>query len=272
MSRKKPRPGPESLGLPCTGVDHHAHLDMGEYDGELAEVLDRARGAGVAMVGNVFLGPEAYKRNASLLRERKEVFFQLGVHPHDASTWNEKTGAQIEEAFKEDDRLRALGEIGLDFYYDMSPRDVQREVFREQLSLAKELEVPVVIHCREAREDTFRILDDMGFRDRPLMWHCFGGDREFAGAVLERGWHISVPGPVTYSKAMELQEAVGTIPANRLTLETDCPFLAPEPWRGKRNEPAFLAFTAVAVAKLRGVDPAELWEQCGETAKRFFGI
>lgn len=283
MGKKKtsrPRPTPESLQLPLVGVDTHAHLDMapdksgngdfGFRGDELPEVLARARAAGVARVGNVFLGPEALARGAHLFDGHPGVFFILGVHPHDASSWNAGVAAAMEAAFRTETRLKALGETGLDFHYDYSPRDVQAAAFCEQLELARQLDVPPVIHSREAWSETLAVLDDMGFRDRPLVWHCFGGGPDMADAVLSRGWTVSVPGTVTWRKADALRAAVARVPLDRLVLETDCPYLAPDPWRGKRNEPAMTAFTAAAVAEVKGMEPAELWRATADTAARVF--
>ena len=273
MSKKKMvRPLPESLGLPRTGVETHAHLDMEPLAADMDGVLHRAAAAGVDLLGQVFLGPEAYERNAALFAAREQVFFLLGAHPHDAASVTDDSLTRMEQAFGRDERLKAMGEIGLDFYYDHSPRDAQVLAFRDQLALARSLDLPVVIHSRDAFAETLAILDDLGFGDRPLLWHCFGGDTAMAEAVLARGWRISLPGPVTYARNAALREAVARIPVERMVLETDCPYLAPEPWRGKTNEPALMAFTARAVAELKALDPAELWTRCGDTAREFFGL
>jgi TatD DNase family protein len=272
MAKKKQRPSPATLGLPPGGVDTHVHVDMRHLAEDLPGVLERAAEAGVSCMGNVFLGHANYIRNKVLFEGRDEVFFMLGVHPHEAVEVNDAELAAIEAAFREDDRLKALGEVGLDYYYDTSPREVQRAAFREQLALAEDLDVPLVLHCRDAEEDAFAILDDMGFADRPLLWHCFGKDRAIAEEILKRGWTISIPGPVTYRKNEALREAAAMIPLESLVLETDCPFLSPEPWRGKPNEPAYLAFTAVEVARIKNMPPEDIWAATADTAKAFFQI
>lgn len=275
MSKKKsrPRPDPATLGLAREGVESHAHLDMGEYDGEgVGAVLDRAAAAGIAQVGNVFLGPAAYLAHRELFRDRPEVFFLLGVHPCDAAKVAVEDIAAMEAAFRADARLRAVGEIGLDYYWDAGTAEAQKRLFREQLELARGLGRPAVIHSRDAEADTLSILDDMGFRDRPLVWHCFGGGADLAREIFSRGWLLSIPGPVTYPKNVALAEAVAAMDLSRVLLETDAPYLAPEPWRGKRNEPAFLAFTCLRVAELMGREPAEVWRATGENAKRVFGL
>jgi TatD DNase family protein len=275
VSKKKsrPRPEPASLGLPCVGVESHAHLDMGEYDEEgVGAVLDRARAAGVSAVGNVFLGPAAYAAHRERFDGRSEVFFLLGVQPCDAAKAGPGDVAAMAAAFAAEARLRGVGEIGLDYYWDAATAEAQKRLFREQLELARGLGRPAVIHSREAEADTLAILDDMGFRDRPLVWHCFGGGAELAGAIFSRGWHLSIPGPVTYPKNVALARAVAAMDLSRVLLETDAPYLAPEPWRGKRNEPAFLAFTCLRVAELTGREPAEVWRLTGDNARRVFGL
>lgn len=269
---KKLREQPEALGLPAGGVETHAHLDMEPFAEDLDAVLDRAEACGVSRIGQVFLGPEAYEQGRGLFASRPGVFFLLGLHPHEAKDWTEDMLAAMRRAFAADPRLRAVGEIGLDFFYDYSPRDVQRRVFAAQLQLAREVGRPVVIHSRDALDETFEVLEAEGFRDRPLLWHCFGGDTAFARRVLDNGWLISIPGAVTWKRSEELHEAVAMIPMDRLVLETDCPFLAPDPWRGKRNEPAYIGFTARAVAQLKGLPVEDVWRATADNAVRFFGL
>lgn len=270
VSKKKERELPETLGLAPVGTDSHAHLDGREYD--VHAVLDRALACGVRTVGNVFLGPQAYRAGRAIFEWRPDVFFLLGVHPHEAVKMSEGDLEDMRTAFQEDARLRAVGEIGLDYYYDFSPREDQQHWFRRQLALARELDQRVVIHCRDAEDDCLAMLDAMGFGGRPLLWHCFGLGPDWARLLVERGWHISVPGTVTYARAEDLREAVRIIPAERLLLETDAPYLSPEPYRGKRNEPALLGFTAREIARLRGEDMNELWKRCGDNARDFFGL
>lgn len=270
VSKNKERQLPETLGLPPVGADSHAHLDGRGYD--LDAVLARARACGVRTVGNVFLGPKAYHEGRALFEEFGDVFFLLGVHPHDAAKMTQGDLEAMRAAFGTDSRLRAVGEIGLDHYYDFSPKEDQRRWFLSQLALAKELDQPVVIHCRDAEDECLAILDQAGFAGRPLLWHCFGLGPDWARLIAERGWHISVPGTVTYARSEALREAVKIIPADRLHLETDCPYLSPEPYRGKNNEPALLGFTAREIARLRGEDVAGLWQRCGDNTRKFFGL
>ena len=276
MSKKKknsaPPIAPESLGLPPGGADSHAHLDDKRFADDLDAVMDRARATGLGLIGNVFTSLEEWDEAGARLAVYPELFFILGIHPISADLWSDAAHARLRQIFAENPRLKAVGEIGLDYYWDNQPRDLQDRVFRAQLGLARELDLPVVIHCRDAVNDTLAILLDEGFSGKALLWHCFGQDAAVAETILGHGWHISVPGPITFPANTALQDAVKIIPDNRLLLETDCPYLAPEPWRGRRNEPAFTAFTAQAVAKLRGQDPAQLWTLCGNNTRRFFGV
>ncbi|NDV22333.1 TatD family deoxyribonuclease [Desulfovibrio sp. JC022] len=269
---KKNRALPQSVGINIPGVETHAHLDLEEFREDLPEVLTRAKESGVGKIGNVFLGPQAYHENKKLFADYPEVFFLLGVHPNDSGKFVEDDIEAMRDAFKTEPRLKAVGEIGLDFYWDRVPYDVQEDVFRKQLKLADELDLPVVIHSRDAHERTIEVLEDFGWSGKPLLWHCFGGDAETAKRIVDHGWYISVPGPVTYKKNEIAQEAVKSIPLDRLVLETDCPFLTPEPWRGKRNEPAFVVFTAAKVAELKEMDVNELWKACSENAHKFFNL
>ncbi|MEG2005063.1 MAG: TatD family hydrolase [Bilophila sp.] len=273
MSKKKdgPRPLPETLGLPCTGADSHAHLDSKGLIEDLSGVLERAQRAGVAHIGQVFLGPAAYHAFKDALAAYPWVFFLLGIHPCDAAECTPAVVDAMRTAFLEDTRLRAVGEIGLDLYWKDCPFAVQEAAFRVQLALARETKRPVVIHSRDAAAETLRILESEHFAGHPLLWHCFSGDAvAHLDRILANGWYVSIPGPVTYPSSQELRDVLVRIPADRLLVETDCPYLTPLPWRGKTNEPALVAFTAAAVAAARNEDLATLWTRCGENTLRFF--
>ncbi len=266
------RTAPQDFALPAVGIDTHAHLDLKPLRRDVPGALERAKAAGLAGIGNVFLGPEAYRKHAALFAEHPEVFFVLGIHPHEAASVSDDSLAEVERAVREDSRIKALGETGLDFFHDRSPRQAQEQGFQAQLRLARELELPVVIHSRDADDQTVKILLQEGFRDRPLMWHCFGREAAFAEEIVSYGWMISLPGIVTFSKAKSVQEAVNRIPLARMVLETDCPFLAPEPYRGKTNEPAYTVFTAARIAELSGRGIEEVWRVTAENAASFFRL
>jgi TatD DNase family protein len=272
MSAKKTQdilPPPE---LPRTGVDAHAHLDDDRFSGDLEQVVARAFAAGVAQIVQVFLSPAAWERGRALFAGCPEIYFTLGIHPNEADTYDAAAASDIRAAVKSDPRIRAIGEIGLDYYRDTCPRRIQKEVFAGQLRLARELDLPVVVHCRDAEEDALALLDAEGFTGYPLLWHCFGGDARAARRILAGGRHISLPGPLTYPANRDLRAAVAEIPLDRLMTETDCPYLAPVPLRGRRNEPAWAAYVLAALAEAKDMPPGDVWTACGDNARRFFGI
>jgi len=272
VGKKKTRPLPQELGLPSGGADSHVHLDFPAFAGKLEQTLEKAQKTGISNLGQVFLGAEAYRRGKGLFDPFPGVFFILGIHPHDASRYSQQDLEPVASAVQEDSRIKALGEMGLDYYYLHSTPAEQEKAFAAQLELALDLDLPVVIHSRNAEQETLKILLDKGFKERKVLWHCFGQDVSLAWEILDQGWYISVPGSITFPKNTLLREAVAKIPADRLLLETDCPFIAPEPYRGKQNEPSLLAFTALESARVRGMDPSLLWVQCGDNCRGFFGL
>ena len=272
MAKKKKRAEPESLGLPLVGVESHAHLDLDDFDEDREEILARARATGIAQIINVFLGPDAYEKNLNCFDGHPQVSFLLGVHPNSADQLNDDALTRMRVHFRNDPRLKGVGEIGLDYYWERVDHDIQKKAFISQLALARELALPVVIHSRDSNHDALAILLDQGFKDYPVLWHCFGGGIEFARAIIESGWHISIPGPATYNKTEDLQAAIAHIPLDRLLIETDCPFLAPEPWRGKRNHPALMAFTARRISEIKGLSIIDVWQATGDNARRFFNL
>lgn len=192
--KKVERIDPLSRALPLGGVDSHAHLDDPDFDPDREDVLARARAAGLANVGNVFLGPDDFVARRALFDKHPEVFFLLGIHPCDGRNCTPESLAAMRAAFATEPRLRAVGEIGLDFHWQDCPKELQFKAFTEQLDLARELDAPVVIHCREAEDECLMTLEARGFAGYPLLWHCFGGGPALARRILDNGWHISVPG------------------------------------------------------------------------------
>lgn len=272
MSKSK-RTEPESLELPLMGVDSHAHLDLEDFDEDRDELIERAAASGFSQIMNVFLGPGAYERNRSMFDAHPQISFLLGVHPNNADELTDDAYERMCAHFKADSRLKGVGEIGLDYYWERVPHDVQKAAFVRQLDLARELNLPVVIHSRDANDDTVAILEKQGFKDYPVLWHCFGAGMELAEAVIGNGWHISIPGTVTFrKKSDDVQAAVARIPFERLMIETDCPYLAPEPWRGKRNHPALAVFTAQRIAQIKGRSLEDVWRATGDNARRFFNL
>ena len=256
-------------------VDSHAHIDGEEFDADRDEVVGRARAAGVRAILNVGTGdPHAGNlgRAVRVAESYEGVYAAVGVHPHDAKLYDEEAERLLLELTKPGGRVVAWGEIGLDYHYDHSPREVQREVFARQLRLAREAGLPVVIHSREADEETIEILRaELGTSARGVL-HCFGGGPRMAEAALGLGFYISFAGNVTFKKADALREVALTVPAERLLVETDCPYMAPVPLRGRRNEPAYVVETARLLATLRGVEPEELGRTTFENFCRLFGV
>ena len=275
MGKKKhasPCPSPLDLGLPRGGADTHAHLNMGDFSADLPATLERAFASGVSHIGNVLLGAEEYYQSRRLFADCPQIFFILGIHPNESSRYGPDTIPQLRAIVRSDARVRAIGEIGLDFFRDYCTPETQERAFRSLLRLAREVELPVVIHSRDATKTTLAVLEEEKFKGYPLLWHCFGGDTTLMEHIVRQGWRLSIPGPVGYPGNKELREVVRNIPLERLLLETDAPYLAPLEWRGKRNEPAFTVFTAACIARERGMDIGELWTSCGENARRFFSL
>ncbi|MBX3252085.1 MAG: TatD family hydrolase [Myxococcales bacterium] len=258
--------------------DTHCHLDDRRFAGDFDDVLARARAAGlwkVATIGCV-RGEDTLRRAFDLATRHADwMVTTIGVHPHDAKALEGPEGdalfAQI-AALAREPLVVAVGEMGLDYHYDFSPREVQREVFRRQIALAREVRKPIVVHSRSAYDDTLQILREEGARDVGGILHCFSEDAAFAHAALDMGFVASFSGIVTFKSAEAIQDAAKRQPADAILVETDAPYLAPIPFRGKRNEPAYVAHTASFVADLRGDDPDELRQRTTENACRVFGI
>jgi TatD DNase family protein len=238
-------------------IDSHCHLAGDDFTSDLVEVVGRATAAGLSGA-LVILGAEdaaEIGRASSVASLWDGVRFSVGVHPHQAGQFVADPAAaagQTQAAIEAQPLSRAVGEIGLDYHYDFAPRNVQQQVFREQVRLAGQLRLPIVIHTREAETDTFRILEDEHARDIGGVFHCFTGDRDAAKRCLDIGFYVSLAGIVTFPRALELKEVARMVPLDRLLIETDSPFLAPVPHRGKRNEPAHVARVAEVIAELRG--------------------
>jgi TatD DNase family protein len=247
-------------------IDSHCHLADEAYGGDLDAVVERAKAAGLERVCTILEGG-----NASEIAQAKrleslwpDVRFAVGVHPHQAHEFKAdppRAAAVVRDQIGGTPFARAVGEIGLDYHYDFSPRDVQQAVFRDQVRLARDLDIPVVIHTREADEDTIRILrDEGGGRVRGVL-HCFTGTTALADAGLALGFYISLAGIITFPKAEALRETARQVPADRLLVETDSPFLAPVPHRGTRNEPAHVTRVVETLAALHGMSAREMAER-----------
>src|SRR6476620_7228949 len=243
-------------------VDSHAHIDGSEFDTDRQQVIDRAVAAGVTTILNVGTGDphsQDFERAIELSKQYEFIHTAIGTHPHDARHYDDLSEAKTKRLLTENERMIAWGEIGLDFHYDNSPRDVQMDAFARQLRGATELDLPVIIHTREAETETIDILKrDYHEAKRRGVFHCFSGSMELAKAALDLGFYISFSGIVTFKKAEELREVARVVPTDRLLIETDCPFLAPIPYRGRRNEPAHVVEVARCLAQVLGLHLNEI--------------
>jgi len=256
-------------------IDSHCHIAGQEFAGDLDAVVSRARAAGLQGALTILAADDDVElRQASAVQRLwPEVRFSIGIHPHAAGKFAESpagAAAAVEAAIASQPGARAVGEIGLDYHYDFAPRDAQHAVFRAQIALARQRRLPIVIHTREAEDDTFGILAEERAGEVPVVFHCFTGNLATARRVLDAGYDLSLAGIVTFPRAAELKEVAAFVPLDRLLVETDSPYLAPVPHRGKRNEPAHVALVADHVASLRGDTPERIREATTATFHRIF--
>lgn len=252
-------------------IDTHAHLDMKDFDKDRQETLDRALKGGITHIITIGIDLSSSLKALELANRHDFVYSSVGYHPHNATNMDPQVIKELEGLVSEP-KVVAWGEIGLDFYRGYSPPDAQMEAFERQLEMAMDLDLPVIIHDREAHSELLKTLEQVGKGVHRGVIHCFSGDYDMATALIEMGYHISIPGTVTYKKAFQVQEVATRIPLERLLVETDAPFLAPVPHRGKRNEPLFVTYTAQKIAELRDMDFQEVALQTSENAKRVFDL
>jgi TatD DNase family protein len=256
-------------------IDSHAHIDGTEFDADREDVIERAHAAGISLILNVGTGDPhsgAFERAVELGKAHDNIYTAIGTHPHDARLYDDAAEEKIKNLINSD-HVIAWGEIGLDFHYDNSPRDVQIEVFKRQLRAARDCDLPVVIHTREAEAETIEILrSEYEGAQRRGVFHCFSGSRELAQRAIEIGFMISFSGIVTFKKADELRAVAKQVPLDRLLIETDCPYLTPIPYRGKRNEPAYVVEVARCLASLHDMNIEDMARITSENFNRFFGL
>ncbi len=253
-------------------IDSHCHLDSSAFD-DASEVLTRAKAAGLTQFVVVGVGKTLAQAQFAvrLAEERSDVVAAVGVHPHDASMLSEEMFAEL-RTLATHPRVCAIGEMGLDYHYNHSPKEAQKDAFRRQIALAREVRKPIVVHTREAPEDTLTVLAEEGARDVGGVIHCFSEDRPFASRALDLGFDLSFSGIVTFKSAVPIHDVAAWAPLDRIHIETDSPYLAPVPLRGKTCEPAFLVHTARRVAALRGVTFEAIATQTAENTRRLFGF
>ena len=252
-------------------IDSHSHLEMPDFRKDLKTVIQRAKESGVEYIFTVGTEKKDWMRALEIAHSNPSVYAILGVHPHNAKEIDEETYPTLRKLCR-DEKVRAYGEIGLDFYRNLSPRDVQLKRFREQIVLAKELRLPIVVHDREAHEETLEVLKSERAEECGGIIHCFSGDYEMAKECIEMGFYISIPGTITFKNAEGFQEIIKHLPLESLLIETDAPFLAPLPFRGKRNEPSYIRYTAQKVAEIKKVSFEKVADVTTENAFRVYRL
>lgn len=250
-------------------IDSHAHLEMKEFDHDREKVVERARQAGVDFIVTVGTNLALSKKAIALAEKYENIYATVGVHPHDVAKADYNTFEDIRELAHRK-KVVAYGEIGLDFFRNISPQEKQLDLFGRQLELANDLKLPVIIHDRDAHEQTLKMVKASSIRCG--VFHCFSGDYDMARQCIDLGFYVSVPGVVTFDKAKTIQDVARRVPLSSLLLETDAPYLAPIPHRGKRNEPSFIIHTAKKVAELKGVSLEEVAQATTKNAKSLFHI
>lgn len=248
-------------------IDSHCHINDKQFENDLADVIARAKDAGVIQMICVGTDIKSSERAIEIADKNSNVFATCGIHPHDSDKPDKKY-IQILEEFSTHEKVVAIGEMGLDYFYDFSDKKIQKIVFREQLELAKELNLPAVIHNRESDEDLFNIIQLAKLNNGVI--HCFASDIEFANKLIDIGLHISFTGMITFVKS--LHDVIEKIDINKIMLETDSPYLSPKPHRGKRNEPAFVGNIVNTIAELKNIEPQSVASKTIETTRDFFNL
>ncbi len=252
-------------------IDSHAHLEMPEFEKDLDDVIQKAKASGVEYIFTVGTEKKDWKRALEIAHRYPSVYTILGVHPHNAREIDDGTYATLKQLCR-DGRVRAYGEIGLDFFRNLSPREIQLKRFREQVALAKELKLPIVVHDREAHQETLDILKSEKAGECGGIIHCFSGDYRMAKECIDMGFLISVPGSITFKNAVEFHETIREIPLEYLLVETDAPYLTPAPFRGQRNEPSYVRYTAQKLAEIKREPFEKVAEVTTENALRVYRL
>jgi TatD DNase family protein len=252
-------------------IDTHAHLEMPEYDQDRKDVIKKAHDSGIDYILTVGIDIEACQQAISLAEEFEFIYAVVGVHPHNAKDIDGGT-YDVLRKLTQHEKVCALGEIGLDFFRNLSPQDVQTKRFKELIALARELKIPIVVHDRDAHKETLAILKEEKACEVGGVIHCFSGDYAMASQCLDMGFYISLPGTITFRKATSLQGLVRKIPLERILVETDAPFLTPVPFRGKRNEPSYVSYVAAKIAQIKNLDFAEVAAVTSQNARTLFHL
>ncbi len=266
----KATPEVKHLGYPVLVIDSHCHLADAKFPDDVDAVIARAHAAGVSTMITIADDLIESEKCLQLAQNNEQIFCTVGVHPHNATQWNDASDDRLKELAVSSEKVKAIGEIGLDFHYDFSPRDVQKTVFHKQLIIAADVKLPVVVHCREAVEDVWSVVDEL--RPEKLVIHCCTETWPDVRRFTERGYLLSFTGIATYANAAEIRETIRQCPIEQMMIETDAPYLAPVPHRGKRNEPAFVAEVATLIAKEKGMTFEDVDRITTENTVRFFAL
>jgi TatD DNase family protein len=251
--------------------DTHAHLNAIQYEEDIVEVIERAKSENVSHIVVVGFDKDTITKAMELIEQYDMIYAAVGWHPVDAIDMTNEDLNWIKDLCSHP-KVVAVGEMGLDYYWDKSPKEIQKEVFRKQIQLAKEVQLPIVIHNREATEDVIKILKEENASEVGGIMHCFTGSLEVAKQCMDMNFYISFGGPVTFKNAKKPKEVAKEIPMDRLLIETDCPYLTPHPFRGKRNEPSYVKYIAEQIAELKGLSVEEVAKTTSDNAKKLFGI
>lgn len=252
-------------------IDSHAHLDDRKFDDDRESLIKNFKNNNIELVINIGADLKTSQASVELAEKHDAIYAAVGVHPHSAKEVNTMVMEQLKE-LAENEKVIAIGEIGLDYYYDNSPRDVQRKWFIEQLKLAKELDLPVIIHTRDAAGETFEILKNNQNGNVRGVLHSYSGSVEMALDYVKMGFYISIGGPVTFKNARIVREVAEAVPLDKLLIETDCPYLTPEPYRGKRNEPVYVKYTAEKIAEIKKISYDDLVKATNANTRKLFNI
>lgn len=252
--------------------DSHAHLNDERFDEDREELINSLKAKGVDLVLNPGACIETSKSSVELANRYDFIYAAVGIHPHDVGEMTEDDIETLRKLALENEKVKAIGEIGLDYYYDNSPREIQKEWFKRQIELANELKLPIIIHDRDAHGDTFEIIKNTKSPEIGCVLHCYSGNVELAKEYVKMGCYISIPGTVTFKNNKKTREVAKEIPLEYLLIETDSPYMAPEPHRGKRNDPSLVQFVADKIAQEKGISYEQVCEATKENAKRFFNI
>jgi TatD DNase family protein len=253
-------------------IDTHCHLTFEELAGDVEAIIERSRVAGVTGWITVGTDTQQNRKTIELAERHENMYAAIGIHPHDAKNVTAGTITELKK-LAQNEKVVAIGETGLDFHYDFSPRQDQRRAFAQQLKIATELGLPVIIHCREAFDETMEILERFGRGVKSAVFHCFSGSADQAKIVLDHGFYISFTGVVTFKNAEPVRQAAKIVPLAKLMVETDCPYMSPEPMRKQKiNEPALMIHTAKCLAELKGMDLGDFAEGVTATSRAFFGL